>query len=118
MASMTKTPSEVAYEAADHIAKYGHHKGDFYAVRPDLDPDHIVAPSCAMGAMVLAAFGNYNQWMERNQGYDVAFKRLSDTVFDSVGHVVPEWNDLESTSAEDVILMLKHVGAELENEGQ
>lgn len=104
------TPEEVLLKAADEIARYGLHKGN-YALREDPD-----SPVCALGGIKRAVYGSVygfavDEKMSvegaavlklensiKKQGYEPECKQLA---------VIPMWNDEPETTAEDVILAMK-----------
>lgn len=106
------TPQELLTKAAEDVATHGHWKGTFSQSGV---PDNI-APACIYGALTRAATGT-------TTCYDTAdlvvwtvnplIQQAADLLAKSIGrdrdtwYTVTQFNDADSTTAEDVILAMK-----------
>lgn len=105
------TPSQIAFKAADYMAEHGHCKGTLQ------DAEGRV---CLEGAVRMAVWGevrlNQGSWSlfddsPANKLWTYLYFLIQQDHPDS-GHVT--FNDDITTSSEDVILLLKRAGRELE----
>lgn len=107
------TASQIAFKAADYLAEHGHCKGTLEA------PDGRV---CLEGAIRRAAFGQMASIHpalsgdERELWEYLTFLVQRDYPDLYIGPV--SWNDDIATGGEDVILLLKRAGRELEETGR
>lgn len=106
------TPEENLLAAANYLSEHGHHKEAYFegmgCAPLDVSSEGLAKgdrekyngrPACAMGALYITA-ENYSVLME-------AAEMLNRAIPDSGSFSVPGWNDMRSTSAEDVILTMK-----------
>lgn len=90
--------SEVLYGAADHIERYGHHKGSGYADTSDIRH----SPACSIGAINLAV-------IDLNRD-DAEIRHMAqDAIRDYLGQMITDWNDAPERTAEQVIEVLRRV---------
>ena len=107
------TPSQIAFKAADYMAEHGHCKGTL---------EDAEGRVCLEGAVRMALFGemrlNLGSWsIFDNPAADELWTYLysliqQDYPGESLGPVT--FNDDITKSGEDVILLLKRAGRELE----
>lgn len=121
------TPEEILAKAADDLAKYGHHKGNFYSTKEPCD----TAPACAYGAMARVAGMTSLGVTFYGDGALVlaeAARRLAgqirkqlpdNSIWKKWGDeftVITGFNDYARTTAEDVILAMKEAANDPEGE--
>jgi hypothetical protein len=114
------TPSQIAYKAAEIMSQKGHCKGRIQDAEGRL---------CLYGALWMAAAGSvraaqYYQPENEEQRYTikiiserVATLLRKENLCSSPVDTEISWNDMPSTTMEDVVLILKRTGEEMEDEG-
>lgn len=113
---MSGLPSQIAFKAADYMAEHGHCKG----MLQDVD-----GRVCLEGAVRMAAFGHLNEVKGSWSLFEGNIAALWEYLYtllvqDYPGqHLGPvTFNDTAAESGEDVILLLKRAGRELEEQGR
>ena len=115
---MTETqdlPSQIAFKAADYMAKYGNCKG----IQQDAD-----GRVCLEGAVRMAAFGH----LRINLGSFTLFQGSAGELWKHLYYLIKlshptaagpvVFNDEIAENGEDVILLLKQAGHDLEEQGR
>lgn len=91
--------SEILLNAAHLLEEHGHIRGR---------SGNKVLGFCALGAMNTAAY----ELNKSESSYVQAKVRLAEHLGLAGSHMIPNWNDADQTSAEDVKLALKRAATE------
>jgi len=101
--------SEIAYRAAEYISEHGLLK--HFMFHPD-------EPGACLNGAVVAVDGGRETWpMNLSREAAHVIVKANEAFLDRFEVTSVEWNNREETTAEDVVLFLKQLGADLEARG-